>query len=497
MFSMDIFSREILQTMKHFFFLIICAAGMWGCASTSSVATHALSPIEQLRQNIDRLLADSLFLPSHVSLKIVSLQTGESFYERDKSILMNPASNVKLFTSSAAIVMLGKNYQFKTSVLIDSCTPGGVVLGNCYLKGYGDPLLSTSDLDSLACMLEQKGITHITGGVAADNSYFDDRQWGLGWTWDDEPDPDAAFINALTVNKGCVSVSVSSDSAHVSLSAVPQTSFIRCINTASAAPFADAKPFQLHRTMQDRPNIIYAEGYLEPFSFIKEKFSVRRPDLYAAQLFSEALRHHHIAVHEDISSAPVRLTSREIASCAHSLDTVVTEMNKESDNLAAENLLKILGAVRYGAPGTSKTGCYAVNNFLSTLGIDTTKYHFVDGSGVSRYNLVSADVVVQLLAGMYRWNSFYSLFFSSLPVAGRDGTLCSRMCSSSATAKVNAKTGTLSGVSTLSGYTRTLDGEPLAFSMMMQNFLSPANKYRAVQDSICIVLTSFSRKTNE
>jgi serine-type D-Ala-D-Ala carboxypeptidase/endopeptidase (penicillin-binding protein 4) len=478
--------------MKKLIIILLFCAGLWGCASTSSLSVRSLSPTEKLEYDIDNILKDPLFVPSHISLKVVSLRTGESLYEHDSKFLMNPASNVKLFTSAAAIGILGKDFKLKTTVYADTIMQN-VIIGNCYLKGFGDPLLSTNDLDSLARQLSLKGITRITGGIVADNSYFDDRPWGLGWTWDDEPDPDAPFISALTINNGCASVTVFSDSAKVFLSINPVTSFIRGVNTATVARDNNKRPFKLRRPVQDRPNVIIAEGDLDTYASIEQKLSIRRPDLYAAQLFLEALQRHNIIVQDDISSGTVRSSSREIAAFAHTLDTVVTEMNKTSNNLSAENLLKVLGATRYGVPGTAKTGCYAVNSFLSSLGIDTTLCNFVDGSGVSRYNLVSADIIVQLLTSMYRWNSYYALFSASLPVAGIDGTLSSRMASTSASGNIFAKTGTLNGVSCLSGYAKTKDGELIAFSIMMQNFLSSSSNYRQVQDKIGAILTSFSR----
>jgi serine-type D-Ala-D-Ala carboxypeptidase/endopeptidase (penicillin-binding protein 4) len=481
-------------SMKQLTIIFFFCAGLWGCVSTSSIiSVRQLSPTEKLKLDIDKALKDSLFISSHASIKVVSIRTGESLYEHESKFLMNPASNVKLFTSAAAIGVLGNNYQLKTSVYADSITQNGSVLGNLYLKGFGDPLLSTDDLDSLARQIALKGITRITGGVVADNSYFDDRHWGLGWTWDDEPDPDAPFISALTVNKGCASVIAFSDSTKVFLSISPVTSFIRGVNTSTIARDNILRPFKLRRPTQDKPNVIIAEGNLDTFASFEQKLSIRRPDLYAAQLFAEALQRHNVIVQDDISSGTTRSSLHEVATLAHTLDTVVTEMNKTSSNLSAENLLKVLGATRYGAPGSAKTGVYVVNSFLSSLGIDTTQCIFVDGSGVSRYNLVSADIIVQLLTAMYRWNSYYALFSASLPVAGVDGTLSSRMTSISTTGNIFAKTGTLSGVSCLSGYAKTKDGELLAFSMMMQNFLLSSNYYRQVQDKIGAILISFSR----
>ncbi len=265
--------------MKQLTIILLICCGLWGCVSTSSLSVQQLqqSPTEKLKSDIDKILNVPLFIPSHVSIKVVSVRTGESLYEHDSEFLMNPASNVKLFTSAAAIGVLGKDFQLKTSVYADSIMQNGVVIGNLYLKGFGDPLLSTNDLDSLARFLVQKGITRITGGIVADNSFFDDRHWGLGWTWDDEPDPDAPFISALTVNKGCVSVAAFSDSAKVFLSLTPVSSFIRGVNTATVARDSIMRPLKLRRPIQDRPNVIIAEGELNAFASIEQMLSIRRP----------------------------------------------------------------------------------------------------------------------------------------------------------------------------------------------------------------------------
>jgi PBP4 family serine-type D-alanyl-D-alanine carboxypeptidase len=132
--------------------------------------------------------------------------------------------------------------------------------------------------------------------------------------------------------------------------------------------------------------------------------------------------------------------------------------------------------------------------FLSILGMDTAKFSIVDGSGVSRYNLLSADQLVQFLAAMKKQPRLFQMFYNSLPVAGVDGTLTDRMSNYPVANNLHAKTGTLNGVSCLSGYVQTRDGEMLAFSMMMQNFITAAVDYRQVQDKIGAMLAGFSRK---
>ncbi|HTP12912.1 MAG TPA: D-alanyl-D-alanine carboxypeptidase/D-alanyl-D-alanine-endopeptidase, partial [Bacteroidota bacterium] len=195
---------------RRFEILLVLGLIVEGCSTSAPpAATNGASgSVERLRNSIDAILSDSVFIPARASVKIVSLRTGEVLYDRDSRLLMRPASNMKLFTASTALHELGPSYQFKTSVFVDSLTADGTVRGNIYLKGYGDPDLSIEDLDSAAAHVRSMGITWVMGNVVGDNSFFDDLEWGNGWMWDDEPDPDEMFISALSVNKNCVSVSV-------------------------------------------------------------------------------------------------------------------------------------------------------------------------------------------------------------------------------------------------------------------------------------------------
>ena len=147
-----------------------------------------------------------------------------------------------------------------------------------------------------------------------------------------------------------------------------------------------------------------------------------------------------------------------------------------SDNLSAENTLKILGPKAYGPPGTTEHGISAVKGLLHSLTIDTTKLLMVDGSGVSHYNLLTPEILVDLLRGIYFRKDIFDLYYASLPNAGVDGLLANRMKGTPAQNNLHAKTGTLGGVSTLSGYVRTADGEMLGFSVMMQNYIGSGNR---------------------
>jgi PBP4 family serine-type D-alanyl-D-alanine carboxypeptidase len=184
----------------------------------------------------------------------------------------------------------------------------------------------------------------------------------------------------------------------------------------------------------------------------------------------------------------------EIASYSRPIDSVLIAMNKKSDNLSAENILKTIGARHRGLPGRAQNGIYVENEFLSSFGIDTSACFIVDGSGVSHYNLLTVDNIIRLLVGITRRPDPFYLIYASLPIAGVDGTLETRMIGTTAQGNARGKTGTLSGISSLSGYVTTRDGELLAFSMVMENFVLPTRYFQFAQDTICELLARFSRK---
>jgi D-alanyl-D-alanine carboxypeptidase/D-alanyl-D-alanine-endopeptidase (penicillin-binding protein 4) len=184
----------------------------------------------------------------------------------------------------------------------------------------------------------------------------------------------------------------------------------------------------------------------------------------------------------------------EITRRSHGLDSVLTYMNLVSDNLSAENLLKTFAAERWGKPGTAEAGAHIMRQIMSLYGVDSTSMVIADGSGVSRYNLTSAWAICSLLQHMARRDDLFPLWLSTLPVAGRSGTLSGRMKNTPAEGNLRAKTGTLAGVSSLSGFVTTAEGERLAFSILMEHFPSASRRYRQVQDRIGAFLAGMKRR---
>lgn len=179
------------------------------------------------------------------------------------------------------------------------------------------------------------------------------------------------------------------------------------------------------------------------------------------------------------------------------LADIIKLMNKPSDNWIAEMLFKTIGAEVKGVPGTWKKGRETVTQFLGEIMGEPPTHRFVDGSGLSRYNLLNAELLTKLLFYMYHNFELMPEFMVSLPIAGVDGTLRNRMQGMYAEKTLRAKTGTLSGVSALAGYTTTADGEVLAFGILIGHYVGSAASARGIQDKIGNYLTQFSRHSTE
>ncbi len=439
-----------------------------------------------LGNRIDALMVDSLFPPASAAVRIVSLSDNIVLYERNAQLLFTPASNQKLFTSAAALHLLGPLFRITTVAGFDSAA------GKIFLRGGGDPLLSTSDLDSLASTL--RGLLPPGGSwtLVGDASRFDSLYWGPGWMWDDAADPSGMGISALSVNGNTVEVSVRGGPAPGSppeVTVIPPTGFVQVMNRAVVSDSV-VRELTIARPLQHPSNVILVDGELLPGQQVSVTLTVFEPDRYTLTLFAEALSRVGIRC-----SAAVMDTMpgsvRPAAAVSRRLDSVVTFMNTVSDNLSAECLVKLMGAESAGTPGTWQSGIRAVKNFLASIGIDTARITLVDGSGFSRYNLTNAETIVRLLVAMAHDQEAGRSFMASLPVAGEAGTLSRRMRRTAAAHLLKAKTGTMTGVSSLSGYTTGADGEPLAFSIMMQNFPGSSHSYRAIQDSIGVLITGW------
>ncbi|MGH7558076.1 MAG: D-alanyl-D-alanine carboxypeptidase/D-alanyl-D-alanine endopeptidase [Gemmatimonadota bacterium] len=483
------------------FVVMVCLGLPGACALSSARGAGGEIVVETL----DRLLSDPSLRHSGTALLVVSLDRGDTLYAREANRLYTPASNLKLFTAASALHYLGPDHRFVTTLASDARITGDTLRGDLYLVGRGDPDLVTEDLAALADSLAAGGVRAVDGRILPVADYFAGKTWGSGWMWDDGPYWYWPYSSALTLNDNAVTVRVEpgatvGESVRVALD--PPTAYMQMRISARTGPPGGKSTLTVERHWTPKENVIDVRGTLAIGSDpVIEVRTVEDPALYATTVLAELLARRGVAM---LGSARPPLTASRPSHpdvlhtiARHRSDSLAVSVRnflKISDNLTGEQLVKVIGAEVAGPPGDYETGLAAERRFLaSEVGIDTTAMVLADGSGVSRYNLVTARQIVDLLAYVARREDLAPSFFSALPIAGIDGTLEERMRGTAAERNARAKTGSLSGVSALSGYVMSTGGERLVFSMVMEFFPGPTGPRRAVQDSIVAALARFRR----
>lgn len=448
---------------------------------------HAQGCFDDLKNSLDEII-QSVDEKTHIGIEVVSLKNSETLYEKNSNKLFIPASNLKLFTGAAALTILGVDYQFETSLFLDS-------QGNLYLKGSGDPDLKGCHLEQLATQVKVQQIHEICGDVVVDNFDFDEFPQGPGWMWDEPAEYWNSLMDGLTVDHSSIHVWVSPAAQLTEPPKIfldPNIAGFPIDNRAKTGRSGDLK---VDRQLLSKNNQIEVEGIIplgsKPLEF---KIPVAMPSIYAGHILKDLLEKKGVVVKGEVIRRKTPSNATAIAThYSRPLSQIVQHMMKVSDNLYANCLFKKLGQVCLGAPGSWQKGTLALREFLlKGASIDPSEMVILDGSGLSRYNLLSPHQIVQLLKWTYETFKMGSEFEASLPIAGVDGTLQSRLLQ--AKGKVRAKTGSMTGVTGISGYALTKDGEVLAFSILINGFVKSSKEYRkALEDKICLKLTQFSR----
>ncbi len=444
-----------------------------------------------LPEKINNLFLDSLFQNSIASVEIYDLTADKYLYRKNEKLLLRPASTMKILTSAAALFFLGKEFNFETSLAYDGNLEEGILNGNLYVIGGCDPDFITEDIDTLISKINLAGIKKINGNIYADVSKIDSLFWGKGWMWDDDPSSDAPYLSALNINDNTISVEVIpqnlNEKPYVNL--YPQTYYTAILNNAKTINL-DTGKIKISRNWIYRTNEILVEGMIYKNSNpVIKTINLFDPAYYFLTLLKEKLQLENIVENPEIKIKKFE-TGFQLYSHKRNLVDVIFETNKESDNLNAEMLLRALAFNNFDAPATAENGIKMIDSLFVLANIKTKNYRIADGSGVSHYNLMTAEMLTEILKFIYKSRpDLYEILYNSFPVAGVDGTLRSRMKNNAAFNNVRAKTGTLSGVSCLSGYANSKKGNLIAFSIMVQNFTESSREARKFQDEVCRIIT--------
>jgi serine-type D-Ala-D-Ala carboxypeptidase/endopeptidase (penicillin-binding protein 4) len=454
-------------------------------------------PIKKaVAERLAHILERPAFARTIPSVFVMSADVGDTLFAHYADVLVRPASNQKLITSSAGLHLLGPSYTFRTILYRNGDIHEGTLFGDLILKGFGDPLFSLSDLKSIVEAIEMFGIRSVRGNILIDDSFFDDENWPTGWMWDDEPYSFAPFVSPLSINQNVIDILVERSGSgpgfrvrtdpptgYISIDTTPTLDTETEIIDINIAP--DRIKGSNHFTIKGDPRTVRL-----PRRFT---VTVRDPAMYTGTLFAELLKARGIIDVGEVFRGLAPNDAIPIIQYNTPIDSVLKTMNKISDNLSAELTWKTIAAEVYGSPGTGSNGSRAVERALADWGILSSYMRLADGSGVSYYNLTSARTLAEILYIMYLHPLYRDPFYKSLPILGIDGTLMNRGINTPAVGRVHAKTGTLSGVSALSGYIHTYSGETLIFSILFQNFTLSPNRFRRLQDEICNILVTFDR----
>jgi D-alanyl-D-alanine carboxypeptidase/D-alanyl-D-alanine-endopeptidase (penicillin-binding protein 4) len=473
-----------------------------------TIPKYSRSTIPEFWSQVDDIFNDPNFSNAHWGVIIQSLETGEYFYKRNEDKLFVPASTLKLFTTSAGLIALGGEYRWSTEIYANGKIDGSVLQGDLVIKGNGDPTISgrfyNNDIlavyNKWADSLLELGIDEISGNIIGDDNEFDDTGLGRGWEWEYESYWYSAQSSALSFNDNTVDiyVTINKNNNSPKVTIEPDTKYIIVINNVKTVPRDSITNIEVHR--ERGTNLVNVFGTIKINSdTVKTYVTVNNPTQYAMVVFKDVLEKKGIEVNGypiDIDDLSKPLSySRMLPLFTHysyPLKDVLKVINKNSQNFLAEQLLKTIGMEKEYY-GSAENGIDASAEIFREMGINPEGMVLVDGSGLSRSNLVSPRHVLTLLNYMYK-SKFFIPFFNSLPIAGVDGSLGLRMKNTRAESKVRAKPGFLGNVRSLAGYAYTGDNEPVAFVIFVNNFNVPVKLAENIQDLVCLRLANFKRK---
>ena len=448
-----------------------------------------------VQYKIDTLLANDFFKKASISVDIYDLTDQKTIYQHNNKLLLHPASNMKVVTTTAALNYLGPDYEFETKFYYSGTIADSILNGDLYVVGGCDPDFTSTDLTEAVKKIKALGINKVTGNIYGDVSALDNWYWGEGWMWDDDPSTDFPYMSALNINSNAVVVNVSplSDGS-TSITLSPQSSYFKITNKCKSDD-KKGNHVSVTRDWVNRTNEIIINGSIAPDAKKTSKdINVYQSQYYFLTLFKEELEKQNIKFNgltavKDLASNAVLVNSAK-----RKFGEVIINLNKTSDNLSAEMTLRALALKNFGKPASAENGLKMIDSLLITCGLKPREYRMVDGSGVSHYNLVSAEMLLTLLKYFYNTKpELYKVLYNSFPNAGVDGSLRERMKNSAAENNVHAKTGTLSGVSCLSGYVTTKSNHTIAFSILVQNYIGSKSNASKFEDEICKLLANIER----
>jgi len=478
------------------------------------------APVTDLRADIRELIGRYHWKDVRWGVLITSLDRGDTLFALHPDSALAPASNMKLLTSAAALAQLGPDYRFRTYLLGTGPVRGGALRGDLVLYGTGDPGISdrffesrTEVFERLVDQLEGAGVRRIDGNLVADASYLAGPLHPEGWSPQDLNDAFAAPVSAVSFNENVVSfrVEATRPGRPPAVHTIPDHAGLPIRNEALTVAGRAHPRLGISRATLADPVLV--DGRIRAGARdVWRQMTVPDPPRFALNELHAVLLRRGIAVTGShrvvrrvtgsalgggrVYAPAVAGKTTPTVLAAHTsppMQTYLEVLNKKSHNLFAELIFRTLGRVRSGV-GSPREGRAAVLSFLREHDIDTAGLRILDGSGLSKGNRVAPATFVQLIARMAAlplWNDFWA----TLPEAGNRREL-RRMYRTATARNLRAKTGTIEDVSALSGMVHSVDGERLAFSVLV-NGTPSTRRAKRIENRLGARLAEFTRESGD
>jgi PBP4 family serine-type D-alanyl-D-alanine carboxypeptidase len=448
----------------------------------------------ELKKRIEAVTSRPAFAAGWWGVEVRSLRSGKVLYAANAERNFVPASTMKLVTTAAVLDALGPDARLRTTLeTAGRLDAFGRVLGDVYLVGRGDPNLSgrfsggrpTAAFEELADRLQLSGVRRIEGRLVGHEGYFAGPRRAERWSWSDLVWCYGTEVSALVFNDNCAQLSASpgervGDPARIDRA--PASRYYRVVSTVTTSAAGQPEQMVLER---DLGTMVFRLSGTLPLGGPPWDGSVaiENPALFAVTTLADVLQARGIQVAGEVATSALPLPAGLKVLAAHDsppLAQMLQAVNKPSQNLHAEMMLRLLGA-RVKGRGGAEEGLWAVDDFLKRSRVSTASWSLEDGSGLSRTDLVTPHGMADLMVAMDR-HPHRTAYLESLPIAGVDGTLERRMRGTPAEGRVRAKTGTLAQTNALTGYATTRDGDRLAFSIVLNHHTAATSGVGAIDE---------------
>ena len=432
---------------------------------------------EVYADSINKAIADSKINRGAISVSIKDLKSGQVIFELNGDKPVNPASTQKLVTSAAALNSLGEDYKFETKLYKSTNN-------ELYLKLGADPYLTTGDLKTLFKTAKAKNINE-PKMIYIDDYILDSVNWGEGWQWDDDLNPLMPKFGPYNLDRNLLNIVIAPTSfgapANVYTEVFYPMAFMNLVTTGKI------NDIRLSRNISISPDMLQVEGSVQKLT--KKTIPVNNMKRYFRLRLEDAVSDSKIEYYGNIYEK--KLPDKNIylvQSVEHNLDYALRDILQNSNNMVAETVFKLAGGNYVKNTGSIDAALKMFNAFCDKNGLKAEEIKIVDGSGVSKNNLMTADFMTDFLVAESKAGNF-EFYKASMAYPGI-GTLKDRMLYFKD--YLNAKTGTLTDVSAIAGYLKTRNGRDIAFDIMINDPKSkPADKRMLEEYILRAVFTSY------